>query len=307
MTSVVRAPQGLILHPDLLVLHRSDGTVQLGWGPETAVVVVPPDEMDAFDVRTLLGLLDGSLSYGRVVDAAAERGIPAAGVRALLDELTATGSVRVADHRTAGGNASAPPRVRVYGSGPLAQALVPYLSLWDTRWIRSSAHVDDTDLAARSPGCVVLTDWQVPDPRLVGVLMRLRIPHLAVRVRDGRGVVGPFVVPGSTSCLRCADLVRADIDPSWPRLAAQLSGREGRADRAVILSTIAAAVGQLDAFFAAPGSTPETSSSSATPRGVVPALDHTLEWDLHTPRLTTRRWFRHPDCDCSTITAPVQA
>jgi hypothetical protein len=27
------------------------------------------------------------------------------------------------------------------------------------------------------------------------------LPHLAVRVRDGIGLVGPLVIPGVTSCL----------------------------------------------------------------------------------------------------------
>ena len=54
MPSPVRAATGLVLDPDVLVLHRADGSVQLGWGPDTAAVVVPPDGMDAFDVRALL-------------------------------------------------------------------------------------------------------------------------------------------------------------------------------------------------------------------------------------------------------------
>jgi hypothetical protein len=31
--------------------------------------------------------------------------------------------------------------------------------------------------------------------------MRQGVPHLAVRVRDGTGLVGPLVIPGMTSCL----------------------------------------------------------------------------------------------------------
>lgn len=43
---------------------------------------------------------------------------------------------------------------------------------------------------------VVLTDYLVADPRMVRDLHAARIPHLAVRVRDGTGLVGPLVVPG---------------------------------------------------------------------------------------------------------------
>lgn len=43
--------------------------------------------------------------------------------------------------------------------------------------------------------------------------------HLWAHLRDGRAVVGPLVVPGGSSCLRCHDLHRADADPCWPALA----------------------------------------------------------------------------------------
>src|SRR5207302_826727 len=43
--------------------------------------------------------------------------------------------------------------------------------------------------------------------------------HLAVRLGAVGGVVGPLVVPGHTSCLRCADLHRRDRDPAWHALA----------------------------------------------------------------------------------------
>jgi hypothetical protein len=48
---------------------------------------------------------------------------------------------------------------------------------------------------------VVLTDYLVADPRLVGDLHSQGVPHLTVRVRDGTGLVGPLVIPGVTNCL----------------------------------------------------------------------------------------------------------
>lgn len=310
MTSLAPSAGALVLDPDVLVLDRLDGSVQLGWGPDTATVIVPPDEIDAFEVRVLLGLLDGSLSYEHVLVAATARGLPVEAVRVLLDELVEAGSVRtcrVPSGRSSSGRSSctavpsSPPSVRLFGAGPLAHALVPHLALWDTRWLRSPPRIDDAGLSTRIPDCAVLADTQIPDPRLVQAVMRLRIPHLLVRVRDGRGVIGPFVVPGRTSCLRCADLTRTDADPSWPRLAAQLSGREGRAERAVIAATVAAAVAQLDMFFA------RTHPAPGTPREDALALDRTIEWDLRSTQLVTRRWPRHPHCDCTTIFPSVQA
>ncbi len=46
-------------------------------------------------------------------------------------------------------------------------------------------------------------------------------PHLHVGVLGDRAVVGPLVVPGVTSCLRCAYLHRRDADSAWPLLSVQ--------------------------------------------------------------------------------------
>ncbi len=67
-----------------------------------------------------------------------------------------------------------------------------------------------------------------------------------VRVRDGTGLVGPLVIPGMTSCLRCADLHRSDRDAAWPAVAAQLRDAVGSADRATMLATAALALSQVD-------------------------------------------------------------
>jgi nicotinamidase-related amidase len=57
-------------------------------------------------------------------------------------------------------------------------------------------------------------------------------------VRDGTGLVGPLVIPGVTSCLRCADLHRSDRDAAWPALAAQLRDAVGSADRATMINNV---------------------------------------------------------------------
>jgi hypothetical protein len=43
---------------------------------------------------------------------------------------------------------------------------------------------------------VVLSDYLVADPRMVRDLHNQGVPHLAVRVRDGTGLVGPLVIAG---------------------------------------------------------------------------------------------------------------
>jgi hypothetical protein len=55
------------------------------------------------------------------------------------------------------------------------------------------------ELPRQFPGLGI--SYSPADPRLVRDLHRQRVPHLAVRVRDGTGLVGPLVIPGVTSCL----------------------------------------------------------------------------------------------------------
>jgi bacteriocin biosynthesis cyclodehydratase domain-containing protein len=119
-----------------------------------------------------------------------------------------------------------------------------------------------------------------------------RIAHLPVRVRDGSGLVGPLVVPGTTSCLRCADLHRSDRDASWPAVAAQLRDTVGMADRATVLATAAIALNQVDRVIAA------VRGGVAVDRAPEPpsTLDTTLEFDVHTGSTVARRWPRHPRC-----------
>ena len=53
-------------------------------------------------------------------------------------------------------------------------------------------------------------------------------PHLLVDVLGRTGVVGPLVLPGLTTCARCLELTRTDLDPGWPALSASSAGRVGQ-------------------------------------------------------------------------------
>ncbi len=67
----------------------------------------------------------------------------------------------------------------------------------------------------------VLADASHPDvPSFFDHVLQDR-PHLHVGVLGDRAVVGPLVVPGLTSCLRCAHLHRRDADAAWPLLSVQ--------------------------------------------------------------------------------------
>jgi hypothetical protein len=76
------------------------------------------------------------------------------------------------------------------------------------------------DESAR-PALVVLADGHHPDVPAHFDHDLQDLPHLHVGVHAERGTVGPLVVPGRTSCLRCAHLHRRDADAAWPLLAVQ--------------------------------------------------------------------------------------
>jgi hypothetical protein len=141
---------------------------------------------------------------------------------------------------------------------------------------------------------VVLSDYLVTDPHLVRELNKARVPHLAVRVRDGAGLVGPLVLPGLTSCLVCADLHRCDRDAAWPALAAQLRDAVGTGDRATMLATAAVALNQVDRVLRVL----RADHTDAAARVPPPTLDATLEVNAQTSTVVTRRWTRHPGCSC---------
>ncbi|MGQ0841449.1 hypothetical protein [Actinokineospora sp.] len=153
--------------------------------------------------------------------------------------------------------------------------------------------IDDTvgtqAFTRHRPDLVLLTDALVPDPTLTARLTSDAVAHLCVRVRDGVGIVGPLVVPGTTSCLRCADLHRADLDACWPRVAAQLAGRAQLADVAAVQATAGLAAAQTLATLAwlqAPG------------RGKPAVWNAGAELDPVSATVAHRPWPPHPACPC---------
>jgi bacteriocin biosynthesis cyclodehydratase domain-containing protein len=161
---------------------------------------------------------------------------------------------------------------------PRRQALADLLRRVDPR-------VRVTRLHDRFPDLALLTDAVVPAPEVVADLMDDGVPHLLVRVRDGTGIVGPLVVPGRSSCLRCADLHRTDLDPCWPRVAGQLAGRHQRPDLGAVHACASLAVAQAMRLFSPGGPAP-------------PAWNATLEIDAFDGRIRHRGWPPHPRCGC---------
>ena len=112
-------------------------------------------------------------------------------------------------------------------------------------------------------------------------------PHLLAEVREATGVVGPFVLPGQTPCLRCLDLDRTDRDPGWPALAGQLADpAPGPTACAGPLAVAVAAQACLQVLTLLDG--------PARPASVGGTLELTLpDW-----RWRRRSWPAHPACGC---------
>jgi bacteriocin biosynthesis cyclodehydratase domain-containing protein len=137
------------------------------------------------------------------------------------------------------------------------------------------------------PDLVVLTGTPVPE--LTSMLMRDRIPHLAVSASEAIGVVGPLVVPGQSACLRCLNLSRTDRDPAWPLILAQLTGRQ--ADPPACDAALVAAVAAL--------ATTQALSFIDRPARTGPVTNGTLELVLPAWQWRRRTWPPHRDCACA--------
>lgn len=276
-----------MLHPRVTVLRRPSGAVQLGWDPEHALVL-EPSGTDADAVTGLLRLLDGLHSHPQIVWRAGALGIGAAQTLQILAELDAAGLLAHPRPRPARVR-----RIHIHGRGPLSEAITAGVRRLGLRPTRSREYRAATTVADRSVDLVVLADALVPDHLLVNELVLDRIPHLQVRMRDGRGIVGPLVLPGGTSCLRCADLRRRDIDPEWPHLAAQLLGRTGHGSAATIAATTALVLRDLETVI--------DGAADRPPR----TLDTTLELDPESHRIALRHWPPHAACGCRMVGAPA--
>ncbi len=308
------APPALRLarHRSLLPLGVTSRVV--GLDPDTALVVddLPPP------LAALLDRLDRPVGLAQLVADAAAQGISAEVTEDLVTRLVEAGALVDAAEAERVTRTRVEAVVSVCGRGPLAVGIVTGLLHSGIGTVHTDtggtvrggdlgtgyADVDRggqrlaaTQAAVRRllPGAVtrapplrsradlvVLAD-ETPEPALVDRLRAGGVAHLAVRLRDGIGVVGPLVYPGRTACLGCLDRIRGDLDPRWPAVAAQLAGRAGVADPAAATATVGLAVAQ---------------AVAAIENGHTATLDATLEIDVDAGSLRRRSWSAHPDCPC---------
>lgn len=312
-------PHLLQLPPHRSVLRLGTGSRMLGLDPSAAVVVedLPPPLAEMLDELT------APVPTVELVDRAADRGADRTDAELLLAELVATGVLVDAADVQRRERRRAASTVVVHGCGPLAVGLVLGLAtagvgalhvvtsgsvlegdlgtgLLDTDRGRDRVSATAAALArlhprARTgpppqravPDLVVLADVGTPDPVHVAQLHAAGTAHLAVRVRDGVGVVGPLVFPGRTTCLGCMEIERCARDPAWIAAAAQLVGVPGHAAAACVSATAGLATAQVLVALDGP-------DSAAGP----PVLEATLELDANAGTIVRRTWAPHPDCRC---------
>jgi bacteriocin biosynthesis cyclodehydratase domain-containing protein len=152
--------------------------------------------------------------------------------------------------------------------------------------------------AAATADVAVLVGAGEPDRALSDAWSQRGTPHVVVRFVEGYAVVGPFVVPGRTACLRCIDAAATDEDPSWPLLLDQYVTGSARDRRDGLgepvdptLAELACAWAARDVLTYLEGDRPSTWSA-------------TLRLDPRLHDLQTTSWLRHPACGCTWTMVP---
>ncbi len=132
-----------------------------------------------------------------------------------------------------------------------------------------------------------------PQRTLVDPWLHDRTPHLLLRLTEGTALLGPFVEPGRTACLRCLDAHRSEEDRCWPLLVEQYAQatRRDRADgipEPVDPALAAVAVGWAvrDLATYAEGGVPSTLGTTVR---LAPGLTE----------IETRAWSPHAHCGCT--------
>ena len=139
-----------------------------------------------------------------------------------------------------------------------------------------------------------LGDFPIVDPGWADEFVCDGIPHLSAAIAGPVATIGPLVIPGASTCLRCFDLTRADRDPGWPHVLASLAHahptlrRDGPAVD-VVLATMAAAIAAEQAleFF------------DGYPTTALATWNAVLILRLPGPALTTMATEPHPHCGCT--------
>jgi len=299
-----------LLRPGTHVLTRGDGRLQVGLDPQRALLLE-----DSAEVRALAaglgsvvpaagagtvpdGLVDLLERHDLLVDGDRLRPLLRGGPGRASRYDAAAAAARLGDDAPGvlDGRARVRLDLRGFGHPAASSALDEVRDLLSRCGLplapRTAAATVPTS-TSRATALGVLVGVGEPERDLLDPWTRSGTPYTLLRLTEGRAVLGPFVSPGSTACLRCIDAHHTDADPSWPLLVRQYATASAR-DRGdgapepvdPALASLAAAWTVRDVVTFAEGGRPTTWSTTLTTTSDLAALE-------------TRSWQRHPECSCT--------
>jgi len=161
----------------------------------------------------------------------------------------------------------------------------------DLEALLATAGLTTTASPSNADVVLVLALGEVDRDRL-DPLIRSRTSHLVVRMVDAGAVLGPFVVPGVTACLRCVDAHQSLLDPDHVAVTSRYlratavprdDGVPDVPDPSLVALALSWATRDLVAHLV--GQEPSTFS-------------RTIRFDRQPAHREELRWLRHPDCGC---------
>ncbi|GAB3768299.1 hypothetical protein [Microlunatus parietis] len=288
-SAVAPARPRLARYPGLtrstVFLRRSPDAVQVGIDTDASRLLAGV----APALAEVLSQIDGRQTLGSLRRAARRLAVPERQLDEALALLRQAGLVVI---RSSAGPPADPAgtlsgaRIGLVGSGPLADRLAESLTGCGPAELLRSPDPD----APPPDLTVVATGTAEPDRVLTAGLVRADQPHLIVRTAGDLAVVGPFVLPGRSACLRCVDLTRAGADPGWPELLAQLCRQRPTAPELVAGWAVGAALLQVHSALRYVAAGPDAEPPET--------LGATLELDGASLAPGLRRWRSHPGCGC---------
>lgn len=265
------------LLPGTPVLRRHDGRVQVGLDPAGAVLLPAGCESALAQVTS-----DGADPLPRELLALVDAGL-------LVERSALAEAVEVARARRAA--VTVPVVAYGAGAGPLVSRATTLLA--DAGLAHEVATPGPPAAALEGPALLVGVGQ--PDRELVDDWMRRGVPHVLVRMSEGRAVAGPFVDPGRSACLRCVDAHHTDVDPTWPLLVRQHAAacRHRRADDLRPPEPVDPLLAALALAWAVRDLASWAEGAAAS------LLSGTLTLDPLLADVEVRTWHRHPGCGCS--------
>jgi hypothetical protein len=250
-----------LLRPGVGLARRDAAHLQLGTEPPLAAVLP-----DSRAVRLLLV----ELAHGSPLTTLDAVTAP------VLDELVAAGLVVAADDAAGRQASRAACRVHVDAPDEVLPAVLRLVGEVGLRLTRSTSQASVALVWSEGePPRARLDDW-----------MRTGTPHLVVREGPGGPLLGPYVLPGATACLRCVDAHVGERDPRRGLVVEQIATTPPLSpfEPDPALRSLALAWAVRDLAAGAEGGVPATWSA-------------TVAIDRLPPTVTTYR--RHLHCGCA--------